>query len=505
MLCRYYKNKSENCFGGMMKFIWFVIIQMLVVISLFSIDVSGNQSGFWSPSDNPINVVGNVTVPVSDSLIILPGTIINFTGNFSITVQGYIVAEGTETDSIFFSSSTNWEEIRLENNQQPSRFVFCVISNGTTLINSINSPVSVRNSRLYNAETGVNIFGVGYNEPANVIIENTLISHCDKSGIFIVENSNAVVDSCDISYCALNNQPHGAIQVSNQSTDGECNPTISNCYIHHNVWQGITAFDITGNMNIFLNCSDNLIERNLTGIYLLYATGKFDGNTIRNNYVSGNTNSGAGVMIAGSNSQGIIPVFTNNVVTGNFVGFYITQEGMVNLGCLDNYCDDDDGGNHIFANIDESGTNYSVYNASSYDCYAQNNIWDSTDYNEIDQTIIDQNDNENYGLVTYDPIYQETHNETNDMIATEDIKIFPNPFMIRKAKTNQIKVSLNNKIYCDDIGIFNLKGQLVAKKVLKSVTNNITFSAEKINNSGIYFIKISGQKEIIKKFIVLSK
>jgi len=47
-----------------------------------------------------------------------------------------------------------------------------------------------------------------------------------------------------------------------------------------------------------------------------------------------------------------------------------------------------------------------VYNLSTADVSAQNNIWDSEDYDEIAATIFDGNDNPDYGLVIFDPIYQ---------------------------------------------------------------------------------------------------
>lgn len=47
----------------------FLFLALFVAINLFSIDISGVQSGIWSSADNPYNLVGDVTVPAgSDSL-----------------------------------------------------------------------------------------------------------------------------------------------------------------------------------------------------------------------------------------------------------------------------------------------------------------------------------------------------------------------------------------------------------------------------------------------------
>ena len=480
-----------------MKLFTSLFMFLFLALSLYGIDISGNQSGVWTPENNPYNVIGDITVPTNDSLVINAGVEINFAGNFSINALGNIVAEGTFDDSIFFTSNSNWNEIRLENENRESRFRYCHFTNADNAISSINSPLKVSKSFFTDNTKAVNIFGVGYDNPANVLVTNTIIKRCQQNGVFIVENSNATIDSCDISCCALNNDPHGAIQVSNQSSDGECNPTISNNHIHDNIWQGITAFDVIGVGNIFLYCYGNVIERNLTGIYLLYSSGRFDMNTIRDNFVLGNPNSGAGVMISGFiNYDNMMAVFTNNIVTGNFVGFYFTNNGFANLGCLDNYCIDDDGENHIYNNVDESGSTYSIYNTSSSIILAENNIWDSTDFDVIAQTIIDGNDNSAYGIVDFDPIYDGTNNDENVIAQNNNIKVYPNPYFIGKEKS-ALKIEFED-IAVDNFEIYNLKGQLV--KRYHSDNNKIN-----INNfkSGIYFIRIDKEKSILKKFVVV--
>ncbi len=472
-----------------------------MIVGLFSLDVSGEQSGAWTSDNNPYNVVGNITVPEGDSLIIQPGVLINFSGNYSITASGYIKAEGTVSDTISFLSNNRWNEIRFENPSNQSVFDYCKIENATNGIHSINSPVLINHTKFFNNEVAINVFGVGYENPAAVTVRQSKISHCDKQGIFIVENSNTVVDSCDISFCALNNEPHGAIQVSNQSTNGNCEPYITNSHIHDNVWQGITAFDITGNVNIFLHVENNLIERNLTGIYLLYASGYFSNNTIKDNFESGNPNSGAGVMIYGFSEQEIVPIFVFNIVTGNFCGFYITNGGIANLGCIIDDCEDDDGENQIYGNIDETGTTYSVYNASNQDIWAQNNYWDSYDTDDIANTIIDYYDNPQYGEVVYLPIHPQNSSPQNILQEPNNITLYPNPFFSNGKTACYLHFKFTEKNTIKRVKIFNIKGELLYKTNLSKNENRIKLPAL---SNGVYFSIFEGKKRYVKKFVVLN-
>lgn len=64
--------------------------------------VSGNITSDtnWKLEQSPINIVGNVGVAVGSKLTIEKGVEVNFTGNYSITVQGKISVEGVSADSV---------------------------------------------------------------------------------------------------------------------------------------------------------------------------------------------------------------------------------------------------------------------------------------------------------------------------------------------------------------------------------------------------------------------
>ena len=127
------------------------------------VEVSGNVSGTWY--DNTlIEVVGDLTIPEGDTLIIQPGVNVYFMGNHTLNIYGSILAVGTETDSITFTSgqaiksATDWEGIDISTSGPDSSrtiiFQYCNFSYGgsSNLIESEwtsgfwNVPIKVLNS-----------------------------------------------------------------------------------------------------------------------------------------------------------------------------------------------------------------------------------------------------------------------------------------------------------------------------------------------------------------------
>jgi len=435
-----------------------ISIFLLSGIAYCDTNVSGNQSGTWTLAGSPYYVIGAITIPAGNSLIIEPGVLVEVQGNFRITAEGFITAQGTENDSIKFYRlyPSTWEGIRLEDEVNQSTFSYCRISNtaGTNGygIHSVNAEVVIQNCFFDNHRKAVHFSAMGDANPSYMEISDSYITTCEQCGILITENSNALVDNCEITACGQGTSYWPAIQLAIQTSTGECNPTIINNHIHHNDKQGITLANLYNYGEVAPHVENNIVEFNLTGIYLYNGQGYYKNNEICNNFIAGDPNSGAGVMLYGSGTNG---TFVLNEVAFNFCGFYCINNATSNLGDLGNLNTNDDGENNIHDNIDGTGTTFSVYNGSTLDMKAENNSWDSDNYTEIAETIIDGNDNPSYGIVDFDPIYigvwNDPHVETQN-----DLHLFntPNPFtnstMISFSLTSQANVLVD---------IFNLKGQ----------------------------------------------
>jgi len=119
---------------------FFTFLLLIVISSSISAqtNVSGNQSGTWIYDNSPYLVTDSIIVPVGQILTIEAGVTIKFSGNYRFHVKGKLIASGTETDSIFFTTenhSSGWGGIRIDASSEISSLSYCRIEYGKTISN----------------------------------------------------------------------------------------------------------------------------------------------------------------------------------------------------------------------------------------------------------------------------------------------------------------------------------------------------------------------------------
>ncbi len=233
------------------------------------------QNTIWTLVDSPFVVSNNVTVYSSATLTIERGVEVRFGGDFSLIVEGRLIANGTQDRMITFSSNEyppgpgHWGSIEFSGAQQ-SLLAYCVIEY---------------------AGTGITT------ESGNVAIRNCVVSNNYQYGISIA-NSNAQIQANEIA----NNSLSGVYVTGNNEV------TIQNNTIQSNA-DGIllngTVSGININQNLLLSNTQSGIHLNLDGYSSL---------TILYNTLSANDK---GFYISGNASTQI----ANNSVSFNNVGF----------------------------------------------------------------------------------------------------------------------------------------------------------------------------------------
>ncbi len=219
-------------------------------------------AGVWGKENSPYLIDGNIIIKDGTTLTIEPGVELIFQGFFYIDVQGTLVAEGAESDSIKFTAADQqegWNRILF--NQTPatndtSVFSYCVIE-----------------------------YGNPYGGPDN---------NKDGGAFYITGFSKLLIRDSDIRF---NHGINAAVYIDNGS------PVIENCGIHDNYSYGMLIGGSGSQPWIYNN---KIFNNSSSGIYTGYSNqADFVSNLIFNN-------SDYGVYSYQSNSR-----FINNTIVGN--------------------------------------------------------------------------------------------------------------------------------------------------------------------------------------------
>jgi hypothetical protein len=140
----------------------------------------------WQPEHSPYMIQGDISVA---SLTIDPGVEVLFAGNYSLSITGYIVAIGTEADSIMFArayNETGWAGIHMDNLAPGTELEFCRIEGSTnralTIVNcphlSIQNCLINNNSKSYSVEYGnPSLSGGGIYVEGTLALEDCLVEN----------------------------------------------------------------------------------------------------------------------------------------------------------------------------------------------------------------------------------------------------------------------------------------------------------------------------------------
>ncbi len=246
-----------------------------IMLTLGSIEeVSGPQSEVWT-SDYSYHVIGDISVSEGETLTIEPGVIIKYMDYYSFNISGTLMAVGTETDSIIFTSGQSscnpddWKWIKFEDSSND---------------NSIISFACIEYAN----------FGI-FCHSSSPTIRNNIINNNDYTGVYCKDSSSPT-----ISYNTISNNDYG---INCETTS--LSPIISNNTIFNNNTYGIYCY------TSYATICNNTISNNNYGICC--ETSSFP--TINNNTIC-------------NNSRGILcyyyssPFILNNIFYENSYGIY---------------------------------------------------------------------------------------------------------------------------------------------------------------------------------------
>jgi parallel beta-helix repeat protein len=281
-------------------------------------EVSGPQSGVWT-SDILYHVIGDISVSQGETLTIEPGVIIKFMDYYSFNINGTLLASGTETDSIIFTSGQascnqdDWDRIKFEDSSNDNSIISCAtikyafygiycyqsspiisnnfISNNTSGIKCLSSSSpTISNNTINN-----NSYGIECQSSSPTISNNIINNNYD--GISCYNNSTPIISNNTIS------NYHFGIICNLSSSPTISHNTINNCDrgIHSvNSSSPIVSNNTIGNNNFgisFSNCYiiNNILYENNVGIEVYSNPSSLDYNLFWGNNT---TASGSGLPTA---------------------------------------------------------------------------------------------------------------------------------------------------------------------------------------------------------------
>jgi len=220
----------------MKKLSFLLLFSIIAAFSLSATNVSGpiTSNTLWTIASSPYVVTGNILVMEGVTLTIEPGVEVRFDGSKALQVNGTLVARGTATDSIRFTSNTTqtpgaWGNIYFPNSSADVVFddtgnylggcimEYCIVEfggniegTGADMLKADNALPGIRNCDVKNAlNAGIGIYYPIY-ETLNYRLDNNLIRQC-KQGINIlsylswisVSNSSFIRNECGINANAI--------------------------------------------------------------------------------------------------------------------------------------------------------------------------------------------------------------------------------------------------------------------------------------------------------------
>ncbi len=277
------------------------LVPLFLLLAFTSLSV-GQLSGPLSGTLGPglFHVVDTISVEAGDSLMLLPGTTFLFDGPFPFRIYGTLLAEGTETDSIIFTTDTHanpngWGGIRFSRSYGPdSEIAYCVI------------------------------------EYALMVSNGGAVSCLDSSPIFancVIRGNSAIIDGGGV-YCRINSSPtFTRCVLSHNSANGSgggvycqaSSPTFTQCVLSHNSTNGCGGGGYCHSSSpTFINCTishNNAMHGG--GMYCGTSSPAFIDCVIRGNHHPPNdhsfTSSGWGMHCWGNSS----PVFSGCTIDSN--------------------------------------------------------------------------------------------------------------------------------------------------------------------------------------------
>lgn len=231
------------------------------------------QDTTWTQANSPYVTLGNVIVKEGVTLTIEPGVTIQFDSGHSLTIEGILIAKGTDNQTIKFTPKENkypgaWDGIVFEDTNTDAKFddagnyisgsilQYCTVEFAGTAVKANSASSFIDHCVITNSANG----GISVSKGDIVVIRNSMIVDNKSRGISVVDSESVtLIGNTLTGNIVTGGQPYGGgVYISGGSA-----ATISRNIFTENT---VTAGDVkkSAGGGIYVSVGDTVIIENNT-------------------------------------------------------------------------------------------------------------------------------------------------------------------------------------------------------------------------------------------------
>lgn len=441
-------------------------------------------------SGSDYTLLGNLTIAENDAVIIDSDLTLLIDDAKLITVFGAFTVNSNAVTITALDENAPYDGFRFE------EFSTINISNATIEygggLRVLTETFSIDNCTLTNNVSGATTSAVIQLSRGMPQITNNTISFNENPAIGSAANSA-------ISAYIFNNMIEGNNQANSNRPQINLGPTMANEFteIIQNTIIGDPALEqaggiaianfVGGNVNVVID--NNIIRGNRYGITILGInnSAEITNNIIEDNNIQGDPNLGGSGINLNSSTASEDVIISGNEIRRNLWGITLQGSASANLGD-----DANNPGENIFAENENGGQVYALYNNTANAISAKNNCWiegqQSTEQ-QVEDVIFHSVDDPTLGEVIFEPFLCGILGVVDNTL--ENFSFYPNPV--------KNEINFNNIFSFSTVEIYGVQGNLISSEIISEGQNSLPINLP----SGLYFVNFRNDAQTVTEKMIV--